>query len=361
MTDNKVAIVFGASGIIGRNLAEHLSSSGRWDVIAVARHAHNDLPGARAIACDLTDAAATREALSAAKNATHVFFCTWSKQASEAENCRVNALLIRNALETSAANGKLRHGALVTGLKHYLGPFDNYATMPVETPFHENLPRVPGDNFYYAQEDVLLEMAAKHNFHWFVARPHTIIGYGPGGAMNMGTSLAIYATLARETGIPFVFSGSPQMYHGLVDMTDARLLAKHLEWEATEPKAADKAFNVVNGDFFRWKYMWNRIADYFDVEPAPYPGHEDPLAERLKNVGGDWAKIVKKYGLRDLPIEKVAPWWHVDIDFCRPIECITDMSRSRELGFLTYQNTWDAFKDLFGRLRTEKIIPQGQK
>ena len=28
----------------------------------------------------------------------------------------------------------------------------------------------------------------------------------PGAAMNMGTLLAIYATLARETGIPFVFS-----------------------------------------------------------------------------------------------------------------------------------------------------------
>jgi hypothetical protein len=60
---------------------------------------------------------------------------------------------------------------------------------------------------------------------------HTIIWYGPGAAMNMGTTLAIYATLARETGIPFVFSGSPQSYKGLVDMTDARLLAAHLERE----------------------------------------------------------------------------------------------------------------------------------
>jgi hypothetical protein len=103
-------------------------------------------------------------------------------------------------------------------------------------------------------------------------------------------------------------------------MTDARLLAAHLEWEATEPTAADKAFNVVNGDYFRWKYMWPRIAEYFGVEVAPYPGNEQPLAERFKNVGGDWAKIVKKYGLRDFPIAKVAPWWHVDIDFCRSIE-----------------------------------------
>jgi nucleoside-diphosphate-sugar epimerase len=357
MTDKKVAVVFGASGIIGRNLAERLASSGSWDVVSVARHAHSDLPGTRPISCDLTDGADAKRTLSAAKDATHAFFCTWSRHDNEAENCRVNGLMVHNGLEALAANGALRHCALVTGLKHYLGPFDNYATKPVETPFHENLPRVPGDNFYYAQEDQLLEMAAKYKFNWSVARPHTIIGYGPGAAMNMGTSLAIYATLARETGIPFVFSGSPQSYNGLVDMTDARLLASHLEWEATDPKAANKAFNVVNGDYFRWKYMWPRIAEYFGVEVAPYPGYEEPLASRLNNVGGDWAKIVKKCGLRELPIEEVAPWWHVDIDFCRPIECVTDMGRSRALGFLTYQNTWEAFKDLFGRLKAEKIIP----
>jgi hypothetical protein len=40
-------------------------------------------------------------------------------------------------------------------------------------PLHENLPRVPGDNFYYAQGDALLEMASKHRFHWSVARPYT--------------------------------------------------------------------------------------------------------------------------------------------------------------------------------------------
>jgi nucleoside-diphosphate-sugar epimerase len=219
------------------------------------------------------------------------------------------------------------------------------------------MPRVPGDNFYYAQEDVLLELADKNRFSWSVARPHTIIGYGPGAAMNMGTSLAVYAVLARETKIPFVFPGSPQSYNGLVDMTDARLLAQHLEWEATEPRAANMAFNVVNGDYFRWRSMWARIADYFGVPVAEYPGHEEPLAARFKDVGGEWSKIVKKHGLRADPIEKIAPWWHVDIDLCRTIECVTDMSRSRKLGFLVYQNTWDAFVSLFQRLRAENIIP----
>lgn len=355
--DKNIAVVFGVSGVIGRNLGEHLQASDDWEVIGVSRVAHSDLPGARSVACDLTDAAAVREALASIEGATHVFYCTWSRQANEPENCRVNALMIRNGLGVLAEGGTLRHAALVTGLKHYLGPFDNYATTPVETPFTEEMPRVPGDNFYYAQEDVLFELAARYGFNWSVARPHTIIGYGPGAAMNLGTSLAVYATIAREAGIPFVFPGSPVSYNGVVDVTDARMLARHLTWEATEPKAANLAFNVVNGDHFRWRTMWSRIADYFGVAAGPYPGQEEPLASRLKDIGSEWTKIVHKRGLRSDPIEKIAPWWHVDIDFCRPIECFTDMGRSRALGFLGYQNSWDSFRSLFDRLRDENIVP----
>ncbi len=43
--------------------------------------------------------------------------------------------------------------------------------------------------------------------------------------------------------------------------------------------------------------------------------------------------------------------------FGRPIEVVTDMSKSRKLGFLDYQATEDSFFDLFARLRRERIIP----
>src|ERR1700733_12098086 len=94
----KRAIVFGGSGIIGRNVAERLVSQS-WDVVCVSRHAHNDLPGSKAIACDLTDSAASQEGLQAAEGTPHAFICNWSRQASEVENCRVNAMLVRNALK----------------------------------------------------------------------------------------------------------------------------------------------------------------------------------------------------------------------------------------------------------------------
>ncbi|MBV9218191.1 MAG: SDR family oxidoreductase, partial [Methylobacteriaceae bacterium] len=328
---DRTAVIFGVSGIVGRAVADHLLAEGGWRVVGVARGRPEDLGKVEHVGCDLTDAAATKAAL-AGIPATHAFFATWSRQPTERENCRVNGAMIANAVEAIAARGRLRHVALVTGLKHYLGSFENYARQELDTPFTEDLPRVPGDNFYYTQEDILFAAAAKRGFTWSVARPHTIIGYAPGNAMNLGTSLAVYASLCKETGLPFRFPGSPQQYAGLVDMTDARLLARHLAWSATTPAAADTAFNVVNGDVFRWKKMWGHIARYFEIEPAAYPGAASPLAAMLADTGADWDRIVARRNLKPYALERIAPWWHVDADLGRTQEVMADMSRSRELG-----------------------------
>ena len=57
---------------------------------------------------------------------THVYFTTWSRQATEAENIKVNAGMVRDLLAALAPARTVEHVALVTGLKHYLGPFDAY-------------------------------------------------------------------------------------------------------------------------------------------------------------------------------------------------------------------------------------------
>src|SRR5262249_37317495 len=258
MKSPRTAIVFGVTGIAGGAIAERLLKGG-WRVMGVSRRRPDDLPQIDHIAADLQDAAATRSALKGIA-AEHLYFTSWSRNATEKENCRVNGSMLRNALEGVAASGALRHAALMTGLKHYLGSFESYAQTELDTPFTEDMPRVPGDNFYYTQEDILFDAPRRHGFTWSVARPHTVIGYAPGNVMNLGTSLAVYATLAKETGQPFQFPGSPQQHAGLVDVTDARLLAEHMIWEANTPAAANTAFNVVNGDYFRWRKMWGRIA-----------------------------------------------------------------------------------------------------
>ncbi len=355
MTEKNIALIVGATGLSGSYTGRLLKEQG-WTVVTVSRSAVNLDFSDRHIAADLKDAEASQAALAAAGDVTHVFYCTWSREANEDENVRVNALMIRNLFE-GIADAPVRHAALVTGLKHYLGSFEDYANVKPYTPFLENSPRLSGPNFYYAQEDVLFEMAERQGFSWSVHRPHTMIGLVIGNAMNMAVTLAVYASICKHTGRPFVYPGSPEQYNAVTDVSDARIVAAQLLWAATTPEAANMPFNTVNGDVFRWTWLWQQIADYFGVEAADYPGHPTPLETQMVDAPGIWPEIVAKHGLQDIPVGKLASWWHSDADLGRDIECFTDMTNSRVLGFDAYQPTPDSFIQVFDELRARKIIP----
>lgn len=351
----KTALVVGASGIVGAATAALLVERG-WTVHGLARRPVEQ-PGVQPIAADLQDAAATAVALRDI-HPDAVFITTWARQESEAANIRVNGAMVRNLLDALPRPTGPRHVALVTGLKHYLGPFEAYGqgTLP-QTPFREEQGRLDVENFYYAQEDELFAAAARDGFSWSVHRPHTVIGLAVGNAMNMGTTLAVYATLCRQTGRTFIFPGSAAQWSGLTDMTDAGQLAKHLLW-ATETEAAhDQAFNVVNGDVFRWQWMWERIAAWFGVEAAPFDGIVRPLEQQMADDAGLWREIALREGLAEPDLARLASPWHTDADLGRPIEVVTDMGKSRRLGFSDYQPTDDAFYALFERLRVARLIP----
>lgn len=349
------ALVVGASGIVGSATADHLLREG-WTVHGLSRRPTGQA-GIHPVAVDLQDKAATATAL-ADLRPDAVFVTTWMRQSSEAENIRVNASLVRNLLDALRPGGSTRHVALVTGLKHYLGPFEAYGkgTLP-QTPFREEQGRLDIENFYYAQEDEVFAAAERDGFTWSVHRPHTVIGMAVGNAMNMGTTLAVYATLCRSTGRPFRFPGSAAQWNGLSDMTDARLLARHLLWAATTPEARNEAFNVVNGDIFRWSWMWGRLGHWFDLEPAAFDGSIQPLEAQMHGDAGPWRAIAEREGLVEPDITQLSSPWHTDADLGRPIEVVTDMSKSRRLGFTVYQSTEIAFLDLFARLRSERLIP----
>jgi nucleoside-diphosphate-sugar epimerase len=353
---SRTALIAGVTGIVGNNLARQLVSNG-WEVHGLARRASNNIEGVNFIAADLLDPTSLRAALANLKP-SHVFITTWLRQPTEAENIRINSAMVRNLLDAVSPAESLSHVALVTGLKHYLGPFEAYGKgkLPA-TPFREEQPRLDIENFYYAQEDEVFAAAERHHFSWTIHRPHTIIGYALGNAMNMGVTLAVYANICRETGRPFLFPGSATQWNSLTDMTDARLLARHLEWAATTPVARDHAFNVVNGDVFRWNWMWPRLAAWFGIEPAPFPGHTTPLEQQLAGTEEIWSNIAKSHNLVEPNLNNLASAWHTDADLGRPIEVVTDMSKSRKFGFLDYQPTDESFFDLFTRLRHDRIIP----
>ncbi len=311
------ALVVGASGIVGSAAAALLAEE-RWTVHGLARRPPQQ-GGVLPISADLLDREGTAAAMRHLRPDA-VFITTWLRQPTEAENIRVNATMVRNLLDGLPKPAGPRHVALITGLKHYLGPFEAYGHgMLPQTPFREEQGRLDVENFYYAQEDELFAAAARDEFTWSIHRPHTVIGQAVGNAMNMGTTLATYATLCRELRRPFRFPGSAAQWNGLTDMTDARLLARQLLWAATTPAAHDQAFNVVNGDIFRWNWMWRRIAGWFGLEPAAFDGTVRPLAEQMAGDAPAWRQIAEREGLAEPDLGRLASPWHTDADLGRPI------------------------------------------
>ena len=352
-----VALVVGASGITGSNLAEKLISKG-WETFGLARNPQNDIQDLKPVAADLLDAENLKSALTEV-SPTHVFITSWMRNDTEAENIRVNSLMVRNLLDVLSPKKSVQHVALVTGLKHYLGPFEAYAKegfLP-ETPVREEHPRLDIENFYYAQEDEVYAAAERDGFTWSIHRPHTVIGKAVGNMMNLGTTLAVYATICKETGRPFRWPGSEAQWNGLSDVTDARVLAEQLIWASTTDAARNEAFNITNGDYFRWSWLWKQLAQWFGVEAVGYDGSIHPLEEEIKNDGPVWQEIAKRYNLKEPDLNRLASAWHTDLDLGRPIEVMTDMSKSRKLGFLVFQKTDESFYDLFTQLRAENLIP----
>lgn len=357
MENNKIALVVGATGITGSNLATELLFQG-WITYGISRNTNNNIEGLISVKADLLDTESLESELENI-SPTHVFFTTWMRNDTEEENIIVNSALVRNLLNVLSPKKSVQHVALVTGLKHYLGPFEAYAKegkLP-ETPLREEQPRLPLPNFYYAQEDEVYKASKRDGFTWSIHRPHTVIGYAVGNAMNMGTTLAVYASICKENGRKFIWPGSFAQWDGISDVTDARILAKQLVWASTTESAKNTAFNITNGDIFRWKWLWYRLADYFGVEAVGFENEIKPLEKEMQNDQEIWSKIVQKYDLKEENIERLSSAWHTDLDLGRPLEVMTDMTNSRKAGFTEFQNTEESFFDLFKKLKEGNIIP----
>ncbi|MEQ1943846.1 SDR family oxidoreductase [Mesorhizobium sp. VNQ89] len=361
MTERRVALVVGSTGIVGGNICERLLADG-WTVHGLARRPERSPKGTIPLAADLNDRQAVAKAISRAGPVTHLFQASWTPANTEEEACEINARHLSNVLDGLQASGQpLKHVVLITGVKHYLGPFKDFGRYLPDTPFLEETPRLPIPNFYYDQEDVLFAAAQRNGFTWSVHRPNAIVGFAVGALMNHGLTLACYASICRETGRPFAFTGVQEQWDMLTEISDARLIARQAAWAATTPQAANRPYNTGNGDVFRYKRMWKTIADHFGLEAPPYDGRQQSLQELMADAGPIWRSMAEKYGLAEPDISRLATWWHTDADFGRKVECISDMTRSRKAGFLDYQSSTDTFLDLFRRLEDERIIPRFER
>lgn len=138
-------------------------------------------------------------------------------------------------------------------------------------------------------------------------------------------------------------------------MTDAGLLAKATVWAATNPACANQAYNITNGDLFRWESMWPKIAAFFDLDTAP------PLPMSLATIMDDkedlWDAMMHQHDLQPIPYKDVSSWTFGDFVLAWDYDVHSDSSKSRRAGFHEYVSTEDMFMRLFQNLRNQRIIP----
>jgi len=350
MVQHKVLIA-GATGIIGRRLVERMARGG--PVVGLARRPPEAVPdGVQYYAVDLTDTAACRANLSAFADVTHILYAARHDHDSRGgERVEENTAMLRNLVEAVEAGGQaLQHVHVVQGTKYYgsnLGAF--------KTPALEDDPRIPGENFYYAQEDYLIERQGDAVWSWSTTRPHGILDDGFGIARSMTMVIAVYAALLKEEGLPLYFPGTAGNFEAQYQCTNTGHLAEAIAWIALQPECANQAFNVINGDYVRWRDLWPVFADFFGMAPGPV--RTVCLGETMPSQAAIWDRIVTKHGLKPQRFEDVAVWPYGDHLFTPHWDMVSSIDKLRRNGFAESPDTQASFLHAFAALRRNGIIP----
>jgi hypothetical protein len=151
--------------------------------------------------------------------------------------------------------------------------------------------------------------------------------------MNLLMDIGIYGTLCKELGLEFRYPGPETSYNQLLDSVDHNLLMEAAIWTSTTPEGFNNSYNVSNGDIFRWREVWPKIADWFGLKVGPplqVPLDTLMTTDSMKKA---WADAQKKHKLRDVSMEDAASWAFADATFAVTFDNISNVTKLRQAGF----------------------------
>lgn len=352
-TVRKTAVVVGALGVIGRYIVERLEAAGDWQVIGLSRRQGKDRPGVRYISVDLLDPAATNKALAGLSEVTHVFYAAFQAAAGAASGYANNIdanrdMLVNSVSAIDLAAPQLQRVVLVTGTKYYgthLGAF--------RTPARETDPRHMPPNYYFDQIDWLTAYQQGKRWDWAELRPQTLCGFAPGTPMSIVPVIAVYASICKRLGLPLRFPGIA--WNSIYQVTDSAHFANAALWAATDARCANQAYNITNGDYFRWCNLWPRIAEVFEMPWGP--PQVISLTAQMADKGPLWQTIVREHGLQPYPYDQVVAWPFGDYVFNSDWDVMSNVTKSRQHGFHDVVDTEEMFVRLLRQFREQKIVP----
>lgn len=349
----KVGVVAGVTGVVGTRLAEALVAAEDWRVIGLSRRFPTSrTAGIDYVSVDLSDRASFRAAARALQGVTHVFYAArYPFITGQPEDTEANTTMLRNLLDAlEQAQAQLEHVHLVHGTKYYGVHLGRHPT-----PSREDDPRCLQSNFYYDQEDLVRARGPAGGWSWSVSRPHCVCDSLLATPRSLPLTIATYALISKQLRQPLCFPGTAGNYAALYQCTEARLLARAILHMSTDPRCANEAFNVTNGDAFRWENVWPAVARYFAMPPGPV--RTISLTSLMADKASVWHDVVAAQRLEDRPYESMALWSYGDGIFAPDWDIISSTTKLHQSGFHEIIDTPAMLFDQFDSFRRANVIP----
>jgi nucleoside-diphosphate-sugar epimerase len=343
----RTALVVGHSGSAGRGLFEYLSNRAGWDVVTLGRSPRQGRGPHLAIDLYRDEVKDVPELA----HVTHIYNCARAPAADAESERQSNFVLLERLLDLAERNcGQLEHVCLIHGTKWYGCHKGPYLTPALETD-----PPCDDPSFYAVQQELIERRQRGRDWNWSALRPHTIWGLP---AERSGNSIimliAAYAMLMKAAGEPLHFPGPDKTFYKLSQATDSDLLNRALEWVGTTPAAANQAFNVTNGDFFRWERLWPSVAAFFEMDC----GEVRPLklADAMPPMERHWPGLARKHHLRIDDLRTVVNWSYGDAIFGLAWTDMSSTIKARQFGFADAIDSGAALLKILAALRAQRYI-----
>ena len=352
---NKVLIA-GASGISGSYITQELASYSDWQVIGLARtnpRADSD-NGTLFLAADMLNPSSLEQVSDHFNDLTHLVYAGYSSIGGSdwAAQTSVNSSMFENLVSAVCnAAPRLQRILLMQGQKYYgshLGPY--------KTPTREDDLRHTPPNFYFNQQDLLIEAAQKANWSYACLRPHIICGLSTRSPMNPLMVIGVYASISRALELPLKFPGDPKAYRRVYQATDARLLGQAAHWALIDPRAANQAFNITNGDFFRWEQVWEGVAESFNM-PLASP-QRISLETFMSDKADLWRELAKEHNLVTSELADLVDGSFGDYIFNCDWDVMASTIKARKHGFDCCLDSEEMFSRLLSEMADARLIPK---
>jgi nucleoside-diphosphate-sugar epimerase len=355
----RTVAVAGASGIVGRGYLEHLEqvADGAVRVLALGRRPPAGRAGVEHLPVDLTQPEQVRSLAPALRGVTELVYAAVSDDADDVvggwatdrhvdRNLAMLATLL-DVLEDEAP--ALRHVLVLQGTKAYgttLGRFD----LPARETDRASL----ATTFYWAQEDHVRARQHGKSWHWTILRPTAVVGVAERCQINVVGSVAAYATLLRELGMPLRFPGTSE--HAVWQMVDNHLVGRAIEWALTRPDPGNDIFNVSNGDATNWESVWSVVADAFRMQV----GAARPLrlAEVMPRQAARWREIAARHRLVNAELAELASWDVMDGHMGRDHNSYVSTLKIRAAGFDGFRDSLETFADKLALMADAGLVPR---